>query len=145
MCIRDRATIKLDVYATKNSTAATPPTLTNGEDAYPYAVGDYVLLNAVNRSGLGNDLAVLVSAGLVGTGVLIDIVVDVEVARGRGAVAVSYTHLDVYKRQALGAATVFFFARKVCERAQGALLGFAAGVMMAASVWSLILPAIRCV
>ena len=36
---------------------------------------------------------------------------------------------------ALGAATVFFFARKVCERAQGALLGFAAGVMMAASVW----------
>ena len=43
---------------------------------------------------------------------------------------------------ALGAATVFFFARKVCERAQGALLGFAAGVMMAASVWSLILPAL---
>ena len=44
---------------------------------------------------------------------------------------------------ALGAATVFFFARAVCERAQGALLGFAAGVMMAASVWSLILPAIE--
>ena len=44
---------------------------------------------------------------------------------------------------ALGAATVFFFVRKVCERAQGALLGFAAGVMMAASVWSLILPAIE--
>ena len=44
---------------------------------------------------------------------------------------------------ALGAATVFFFARKVCERAQGALLGFAAGVMMAARVWSLILPAIE--
>ena len=44
---------------------------------------------------------------------------------------------------ALGTATVFFFARKVCERAQGALLGFAAGVMMAASVWSLILPAIK--
>ena len=38
---------------------------------------------------------------------------------------------------------VLFFARKVCERAQGALLGFAAGVMMAASVWSLILPAIE--
>ena len=31
---------------------------------------------------------------------------------------------------ALGAATVFFFARKVCERAQGALLGFAAGAML---------------
>lgn len=44
---------------------------------------------------------------------------------------------------ALGAATVFFLARAVCERAQGALLGFAAGVMTAASVWSLILPAIE--
>lgn len=44
---------------------------------------------------------------------------------------------------AMGAATVFFFARAVCERAQGALLGFAAGVMTAASVWSLILPAIE--
>ena len=44
---------------------------------------------------------------------------------------------------ALGAATVFFFSRAVCERAQGALLGFAAGVMTAASVWSLILPAIE--
>lgn len=44
---------------------------------------------------------------------------------------------------ALGAAAVFFFARAVCERAQGALLGFAAGVMTAASVWSLILPAIE--
>ena len=44
---------------------------------------------------------------------------------------------------ALGAATVFFFARAVCERAQGALLGFAAGVMTAASVWSLMLPAIQ--
>ena len=44
---------------------------------------------------------------------------------------------------ALGAATVFFFAPAVCERAQGALLGFAAGVMTAASVWSLILPAIE--
>lgn len=44
---------------------------------------------------------------------------------------------------ALGAATVFFFARAVCERAQGALLGFASGVMTAASVWSLILPAIE--
>ena len=45
--------------------------------------------------------------------------------------------------RALAAATVFFFARAVCERAQGALLGFAAGVMTAASVWSLILPAIE--
>ncbi len=48
--LRTEATIKLDVYATKNSTAATPLTLTNGEDAYPYAVGDYVLLNAYTNA-----------------------------------------------------------------------------------------------
>ena len=48
--LRTEATIKLDVYATKNSTAATPLTLTNGEDAYPYAVGDYVLLNSYTNA-----------------------------------------------------------------------------------------------
>ena len=48
--LRTDATIKLDVYATKGSTAATPLTLTNGEDAYPYAVGDYVLLNAFTNA-----------------------------------------------------------------------------------------------
>ena len=44
--LRKEASITLEVYDAKNSTAATPLTLTNGEDAYPYAVGDYVLLNA---------------------------------------------------------------------------------------------------
>ena len=48
--LRTEATIKLDVYATKGSTAATPLTLTNGEDAYPYAVGDYVLLNSFTNA-----------------------------------------------------------------------------------------------
>ena len=48
--LRTEATIKLDVYATKGFTAATPLTLTNGEDAYPYAVGDYVLLNAFTNA-----------------------------------------------------------------------------------------------
>ena len=48
--LRTEATIKLDVYATKGSTAATPLTLTNGEDAYPYAVGDYVLLNSYTNA-----------------------------------------------------------------------------------------------
>lgn len=42
----------------------------------------------------------------------------------------------------LGAATVFFFRGTPEERAQRVLLGFAAGVMTAASVWSLLLPAI---
>nr|WP_326183939.1 ZIP family metal transporter [uncultured Oscillibacter sp.] len=43
---------------------------------------------------------------------------------------------------ALGAATVFFFAGEPKPRFQRAMLGFAAGVMTAASVWSLLLPAI---
>lgn len=42
----------------------------------------------------------------------------------------------------LGAATVFFFAGAPQPRFQKAMLGFAAGVMTAASVWSLLLPAI---
>ena len=43
----------------------------------------------------------------------------------------------------LGAATVFFFCRSVPPRIEKALLGFAAGVMTAASIWSLLLPAIE--
>lgn len=42
----------------------------------------------------------------------------------------------------LGAATVFFMKGRMPERLQKALLGFASGVMIAASVWSLIIPAI---
>ena len=44
---------------------------------------------------------------------------------------------------ALGAATVFFFAKETNAKFQCALIGFAAGVMTAASVWSLLLPAIE--
>ena len=43
----------------------------------------------------------------------------------------------------LGAALVFFLAGEPNPRFQRALLGFAAGVMTAASVWSLLLPAIE--
>lgn len=43
---------------------------------------------------------------------------------------------------ALGAAMVFFFAGEPRPHFQKTLLGFAAGVMTAASVWSLLLPAI---
>lgn len=42
----------------------------------------------------------------------------------------------------LGAAAVLFTRDTVSSRVQNALLGFAAGVMVAASVWSLIIPAI---
>ena len=42
----------------------------------------------------------------------------------------------------LGAAMVFFMKGEMKPRLQKALLGFASGVMMAASVWSLLIPAI---
>ncbi|MBU9736763.1 ZIP family metal transporter [Diplocloster agilis] len=43
----------------------------------------------------------------------------------------------------LGAAMVFFFRKKSNVNIQRVFLGFAAGVMIAASVWSLLIPAIE--
>lgn len=43
----------------------------------------------------------------------------------------------------LGAAVVFFFRRQATAMAQRIFLGFAAGVMTAAAVWSLLIPAIE--
>lgn len=43
----------------------------------------------------------------------------------------------------LGAAVVFIFKNKIRDGVQSVLLGFAAGVMIAASVWSLLIPAIE--
>lgn len=43
----------------------------------------------------------------------------------------------------LGAAMVFFFRKAAGARFQRIFLGFAAGVMIAASVWSLLIPAIE--
>lgn len=42
----------------------------------------------------------------------------------------------------LGSAMVFFMRKKMSNHLQKALLGFASGVMIAASVWSLLLPAL---
>lgn len=42
----------------------------------------------------------------------------------------------------LGASFVLFVGRKFAGRSQNTLLGFASGVMVAASVWSLLIPAI---
>jgi len=42
----------------------------------------------------------------------------------------------------LGASFVFFMKRDMPDRLQKALLGFASGVMVAASVWSLLIPSI---
>ena len=44
---------------------------------------------------------------------------------------------------ALGAAMVFFMRNKMNKLLEKLLLGFASGVMIAASIWSLILPAIK--
>ena len=43
----------------------------------------------------------------------------------------------------LGSAVVFWLQRDIKARTERAFLGFAAGVMMAAAVWSLLLPAIE--
>lgn len=42
-----------------------------------------------------------------------------------------------------GAATVFLFRKQVNEGLQKIFLGFASGIMIAASIWSLIIPAIE--
>ena len=43
----------------------------------------------------------------------------------------------------LGAACVLFMKRNLNIKVQKALTGFAAGVMVAASIWSLLIPAIE--
>ena len=42
----------------------------------------------------------------------------------------------------LGAACVFFMRKTLSKSVQRALAGFAAGIMVAASIWSLLIPAI---
>ena len=44
---------------------------------------------------------------------------------------------------ALGAACVFLLKNDIRAGVQKALLGFASGIMVAASVWSLLIPAIE--
>ena len=44
---------------------------------------------------------------------------------------------------ALGSACVFFMKRSLGDLVQRSLAGFAAGVMVAASIWSLLIPAIE--
>lgn len=43
----------------------------------------------------------------------------------------------------LGAAVVFAFRKPISDKLQKVFLGFASGVMVAASIWSLIIPAIE--
>ena len=43
----------------------------------------------------------------------------------------------------LGSAFVFFMKKEMSPRLQKSLLGFASGVMVAASVWSLLIPSME--
>src|SRR5699024_8914797 len=43
----------------------------------------------------------------------------------------------------LGSVTVFLMKNKINKKVEKLLLGFASGVMMAASIWSLIIPSIN--
>ena len=43
----------------------------------------------------------------------------------------------------IGSAFVFFLKGKMSRRLQRSLTGFASGVMVAASIWSLIMPAME--
>ena len=54
-----------------------------------------------------------------------------------------YGILTPFFGTSLGAACVFFMKRALSDRLQRILTGFAAGVMVAASVWSLLIPAIE--
>lgn len=54
---------------------------------------------------------------------------------------VFYGILIPFLGTSLGAASVFFLKKALGDRIQRALTGFAAGVMVAASIWSLLIPA----
>lgn len=56
---------------------------------------------------------------------------------------VFYGILIPFLGTSLGAACVFFLRKTLSDAVQRALTGFAAGVMVAASVWSLLIPAIE--
>ena len=49
----------------------------------------------------------------------------------------------IFLMTCLGSSTVFFFRKSVPDKFRQIFLGFAAGVMIAASVWSLLIPAIE--
>ena len=57
--------------------------------------------------------------------------------------AVAVALLVPFLGTAIGSAFVFFMKGEIPQRVQKALLGFASGVMVAASVWSLLIPAIE--
>lgn len=65
-----------------------------------------------------------------------------DIAQFHPAVQALFATLFTWGVTALGAALVFFF-KTVSQRVLDAMMGFAAGVMLAASFWSLLAPAIE--
>ncbi len=51
--------------------------------------------------------------------------------------------LIIFVATTAGAAVVFFFKKDISEKLNTVFLGFAAGIMIAASVWSLLIPSIE--
>ncbi len=49
----------------------------------------------------------------------------------------------IFLMTSLGAAMIFMFQKGISQRMNALLLGFAAGIMVAASVWSLLIPSIE--
>lgn len=49
----------------------------------------------------------------------------------------------IFLMTTLGSSVVFLFKKNISEKVNSLFLGFASGLMIAASVWSLILPAIE--
>ena len=49
----------------------------------------------------------------------------------------------IFVATAAGAAVVFFFKKEISPRVNTLILGFAAGIMIAASIWSLIVPSLE--
>ena len=58
-------------------------------------------------------------------------------------IEVIYGILIPFAGTTLGASGVFFMKKELSDLVQRALTGFAAGVMVAASVWSLLIPAME--
>ena len=63
--------------------------------------------------------------------------------QGRELNYVIVNHMEPDHAATLGAALVFFLKRDLPEKVQKGLSGFAAGVMVAASIWSLLIPALE--
>ena len=69
--------------------------------------------------------------------------IDIHTEKAVNDMEAFYGILIPFLGTSLGAACVFFMKKSLSDAVQRSLTGFAAGVMVAASVWSLLIPAIE--